>query len=613
MAKKLINKNNLNLRFNISTIIAYFVGIILIVQLFNLQIIHGKEYREQSNTRLTRETSLEAARGKILDRTGSVLVTSETTFALELYKSKVSTDVLNQSMLSIVNTLNKYEKKVPDSFPIEVNPYKYKIEGEELEQWQKSNGITVGKTPEQVFNEFKEKYGVTHTNPEDARKIIALRYEIAKKGYSSTKPFRLANNVSREAVAEFSEKSTEFPGVNIVVEPKRQYTSGSVASHILGYAGRINQEEYEKNKDSYDINDIIGKTGIESVFEKYLKGTNGIKQIDMGVDGTSSGEYVTKEAVAGSNIVLTIDANLQKIVENTLAANIQKIASGGFGKTYDAQAGSVVVMNVKNGEVLAMASYPDYDPSLFVDGISVENWNNYNTNPNKPLINKAMQASYAPGSTFKMVSAIAGLESGAVSTTEKINDTGVYELGGMRWNCWYYTDYHTGHGLLDVSGAIKNSCNYYFYEVGKRMGIDNLVKYAKYFGLGSRTGIELPGEAKGVLASPQVKEARKEPWVTGDTLNAVIGQGLNEFTPLQMAKYISTLANGGNKVDVSIVKTIINADGTEVPKEEINNYVNERLGIKPEEDDGITLNQDYLRTVLDRNAISYTRSRWNSI
>lgn len=613
MAKKLLNKNNLNLRFNISTIIAYFVGIILIVQLFNLQIVHGKEYREQSNTRLTRETTLEAARGKILDRTGSVLVTSETTFALELYKSKVSTEVLNQSMLSIVNTLNKYEKNVPDSFPIQVNPYKYTLEGEELEKWQKDNGITVGKTPEQVFNEFKEKYGVTHTDPGDARKIIGLRYEISKKGYSSTKPFRLANNVSRETVAEFSEKSSEFPGVNIVVEPKRQYTSGSVASHILGYAGRINQEEYEKNKDSYDINDIIGKTGIESVFEKYLKGTNGIKQIDMGVDGTSSGEYVAKEAVAGSNIVLTIDANLQKIVENTLAANIQKIASGGFGKTYDAQAGSVVVMNVKNGEVLAMASYPDYDPSLFVDGISVENWNNYNTNPNKPLINKAMQASYAPGSTFKMVSAIAGLESGAVSTTEKINDTGVYELGGMRWNCWYYTDYHTGHGWLDVSGAIKNSCNYYFYEVGKRMGIDNLVKYAKYFGLGSKTGIELPGEAKGVLASPQVKEARKETWVTGDTLNAVIGQGLNEFTPLQMAKYISTLANGGNKVDVSIVKTIINADGTEVPKEEINNYVNERLGLKPEEDDGITLNQDYLKVVLDRNAICYTRSRWNSL
>ena len=597
--KKKINKNNINLRYNLATVLTYFVGIILIGQLFNLQIVHGEEYREQSNTRLTRETSLEAARGKILDRTGSVLVTSETTFALELYKSKVDTQVLNDCMLEIINTFNKYGIKVPDTFPIEVNPYRYTIEGENLQKWQIANGITVGKTAEQVFNEYKENYVISNNSLEDARKIIGLRYEISKKGYSSTRAFRLADNVSREAIAEISEKSSKFPGVNVVVEPKRQYTSGNVASHILGYSGKINQEEYEKNKDRYDINDIIGRTGIEYAFEGYLKGINGVKQIDMGVDGTASGEYVTKDAVAGSNVVLKIDANLQRIVESTLAGNIQKIASGGFGKVYDAQAGSAVVMNVKTGEVLAMASYPDYDPSKFVGGISTQDWNNYNNNPNHPLVNKAMQVSYAPGSTFKMISAIAALESGVVSPTERINDTGVYKLGNRTWNCWYYTDYHTGHGPQDVTGAIKNSCNYYFYEVGNRMGIDALVKYAKYFGLGNKTGIELRDEAKGVLASKEAKGARKQTWVPGDMLNAVIGQGLNEFTPIQMAKYISTLANGGNKVDVSIVKTIINADGTEVPREEINKYVNERLGLEDEKDDGIQLNKDYLRLVLD--------------
>ena len=598
MAKKAISKNNINLRFNIATILTYFVGIVLIVQLFNLQIVHGEEYREQSNTRLTRESSLEAARGKILDRTGSVLVTSETTFAIELYKSKVDSETLNNSMLAIVNTLSKYEKYKPDTFPIQVKPYKYTIEGEELVNWQQTNGITIGKTAEQVFNEFKEKYEIKNKSVEDARKRIGLRYEIGKNGYSSTRPYRLANNMPREAVSEFCEKSAEFPGINIVVEPKRQYTSGTVASHILGYSGRITEKEYESRKDRYDINDIIGKTGIEYVFEDYLKGTNGIKQIDMGVDGTASGEYVTQDAIAGSNVVLTIDANLQKIVENALATNIQKIASGGFGKTYDAQAGSAVVMNVKTGEILAMASYPDYDPSLFIDGISTANWNKYNNDPNKPLVNKAMQMSYPPGSTFKMVSAIAALESGVISPYDKINDTGIYHFGNQDWRCWYYTDYHTGHGWLDVSGAIKNSCNYYFYEVGNRMGIDNLVKFAKYFGLGNKTGVELRGETKGVLASVQAKEKLGESWVPGDMLNAVIGQGLNEFSPLQMAKYISTLANGGNKIDVSIVKTIINADGTEVPREEINEYVNKKLGIEPEEDDGIELNKDYLNIVL---------------
>ena len=562
--------------------------------------MHGEEYREQSNTRLTRETSLEAARGKILDRTGGVLVTSETTFAIELYKSKVDSQTLNKALLGIVDTLSKYEKYKEDSFPIKVNPFTYTIDGEDLVEWQKKYGITIGKTAEQVFYEFKEKYEVKNTNVEDARKIIGLKYDIAKTGYSSTRPYRLADNIPREAVAEFSEKSSEYPGINIVVQPKRQYTSGTVASHILGYSGRITNEEYStKDKERYDINDTIGKTGIEYVFEDYLKGHNGTKQIDMGVDGTSSGEYVTQDAVAGSNIVLTIDANLQKIVENALANNIQKIREGGFDKAYDAQAGSAVVMNVKTGEILAMASYPDYDPSLFIDGISVSDWNNYNTNPNQPLVNKAMQVSYPPGSTFKMVSAMAALESGVVTPDEKINDTGVYELGNRTWNCWYYTDYHRGHGRLDVVGALKNSCNYYFYEVGNRMGIDNLVKFAKYFGLGSKTGVELRSEAKGVLASTEVKKARGETWVAGDTLNAVIGQGLNEFTPLQMAKYISILANGGNKIDVSIVKTIINADGTEVPRDEINKYVNEKLKLTEEPDDGITLNKDYLNIVLE--------------
>lgn len=257
-------------------------------------------------------------------------------------------------------------------------------------------------------------------------------------------------------------------------------------------------------------------------------------------------------------------------------------------------------MNVKTGEVLAMASYPDYDPSLFVGGISTNDWNNYNNNPNHPLVNKAMQVSYAPGSTFKMVTAIAALESEVVTLDERINDTGVYKLGNRTWNCWYYTDYHVGHGRLNVSDAIKHSCNYYFYEVGNRMGIDNLVKYAKYFGLGSKTGVELKGETKGVLASKEAKETRGETWVQGDVLNASIGQGDNEFSPLQMAKYISMLANGGNKIDVSIVKTIINADGTEVPKEEINKYVNEKLGLtEGTENEEITIKKEYLDAVLD--------------
>ena len=252
---------------------------------------------------------------------------------------------------------------------------------------------------------------------------------------------------------------------------------------------------------------------------------------------------------------------------------IEKIKNGGFGKSYDAKGGSCVVMNVKTGEVLAMASYPDYNPQSFANGISSEEWKSYNENKSYPLLNKCIQSAYEPGSIFKMVTAMAGLESGNISLTEKINDTGVYKKYGAEWKCWYYTDYHRGHGYLNVIGAIEKSCNFFFYETADRIGIDTLDKYATYFGLGRKTGIELPSETAGTLASKDYVKSIKGSWNPGDTINAAIGQGYNKFTPLQMTKYISMIANGGNNVNVSIVKTIQNADGTEVSKDEINKFV----------------------------------------
>ena len=600
MARK-SKKANINLRYNILTVLIYVLGIILIARLFNLQIVHGAEYREESNTRLTRESVLEASRGAILDKTGATLVDSKIQFSLEMYKSKVDTATLNQSILNMINVLEKYETSYVDSFPIKIEPFEFTISEQELLSWKKSNKLSEDITAEQAFYKFKSKYGIDTNNIQDARKIMAIRYEANQKGYSSTKAIRIADNISREAVAEFSESSDKFVGINIVVEPVRQYTSGSLASHILGYAGKINSQEYEQRKSTYGSNDIIGKTGIEYVFEEYLKGKNGTKQIDMAVDGTTTAEYVSKEATAGSDVVLTIDANLQKVTEDALASNIQKIASGGFGKAYNAKAGACVVMNVNSGEVLAMASYPNYDPSDFVGGISTEAWNNYTNNAAKPLVDKAIQNSYSPGSTYKMVTAIAGLESGAINLNTKINDTGVYKKYGISMNCWYYTDYHRGHGYLNVSEAIEKSCNYFFYETGDRMGIDKLAEFARYFGLGTKTGIELQGETAGVLADREAKK-QKHPddqnWNPGNTLNASIGQGDNEFSPLQMARYISMLANGGHKIDVSIVKTIRNSDGSEASREEINKFVNKKLGLEEDTQEEKQLNQNYLNAVL---------------
>ena len=592
-----INKKSINLRYNIVTIFTYLIGIILIVQLFNLQIVHGAKYREESNTRLTRESVLEADRGEILDRSGNVLVSSSQKFNLELYKSKIDTDTLNESILKIIQVLEKYDVSYTDSFPININPFGYTISDTSLSNWKKNNNIDSDATAEEAFYKFKDKYKIKNEDITEVRKIIAIRYEIVKEGYSSTKALTIAKDIPREAIAEFSEKGDDFPGINIAVQPVRQYKEGTLASHILGYASKISDTEYQQKKDTYNQNDIIGKTGIEYLFEEYLKGKDGIKQIDMAVDGTITAEVVEKEAVSGSNVVLTIDSKLQKITEEALKDNIEKIKSGGFGKAYEAKGGSCVVMNVKTGEVLAMASYPDYNPQSFANGISSEEWKSYSENKSYPLLNKAIQSAYEPGSIFKMVTAIAGLESGNITLTERINDTGQYIKYGEKRNCWYYTDYRTGHGPLNVIGAIEKSCNYFFYETADRMGIDTLDKYASYFGLGKKTRIELPSEVSGTLASKEYVKSINSSWNPGDTINAAIGQGYNRFTPLQMTKYISMIANGGNNVDVSIIKTIQNSDGTEVSKEEINKFVNEKLGLTEENNENINLNKDYINAV----------------
>ena len=599
MAKR---KANINLRFNILTVIIYIIGIILIVQLFSLQIVNGAEYREQSNTRLTRETTLEAARGTIYDQTGIPLVTSSMEFSLEMYKSKVDTQTLNNDILNMIQVLEKYGCTYSDTFPIKIEPFEFTISDQTLEQWKETNKLDKEISAEEAFYKIKDKYEIKNENIQEIRKIMVIRYLLSQKGYSSTRAVQISKNIPREAVAEFSESSEKFAGINIVVQPKRSYPQGNLASHILGYASLIGPEEYEERKGTYTQNDLIGKSGIEYVFEEYLKGKKGIKQIDMAVDGTTTAEYISQDAVAGSDIVLTIDANLQRITENALATNIQKIAAGQFGEVHDARAGACVVMDVNTGDILAMASYPDYTPADFVGGISNENWAKYRDNQAKPLVNKATQNSYSPGSTFKMITAIAGLETGTINLKTKINDTGIYRrYADYQPRCWIYSSYHRGHGYMDVTSAIEQSCNYFFYDTADKMGIDNLVKYAKYFGLGNKTGVELQSETQGILASKEsraVVHPNDANWNPGYTLQAAIGQNDNEFSPIQMARYISMLANGGKQIDVTLVKTIRKSDGSEASKEEINQFVNKKLGLSQDTSEDIQINQNNLNAVL---------------
>ena len=584
------NRND-RIRYNILTTIVYIAGIILLIQLFNLQIIHGAEYRETSNSRLTRETVVKAARGSIKDRTGVELVRTDTGYSAEIYSTKVSDEELNLAIEKFIEILESNEDKYIDNLPIKVDPFEFTEKDEEDQrEWKKENDLDENYSAEQVFYELKEKYEISNDDVNTARKIMAVRYEISSKGYSSTRSVTIAKNISNTSAVQIREQNAKLAGINVVTEPTVSYTSGSLASHILGYVGAISEDEYSTRKDTYRNDDIIGKDGVQKVFEEYLKGTDGVKQVDMTVDGAITSEYISEEAVSGSDVVLTIDANLQKVAEEALEQNIKDIADGKYGDGNDANAGAVVVMNVNTGEVLAMASYPDYNPEKYSEEYDPDD-------KTGKYMNRAISTEKAPGSTFKMVVASAALDTEEITTKTRINDSGVYPYGDGQ-ACWYYRSYGVGHGYLNLTQAIKYSCNYFFYDLGYKMGIDTIAEYAGRYGLGKRTGIELMGETNGIVASREYANSiGYTTWYPADTLSAAIGQSFNQFTPIQMARYISMVANGGKNVDVSIIKSIINPDGTEVPKEEIESFVKDTVGTENELTEDLNISEENLDAI----------------
>ena len=584
------NRND-RIRYNILTTIVYIAGIILLIQLFNLQIIHGAEYRETSNSRLTRETVVKAARGSIKDRTGVELVRTDTGYSAEIYSTKVSDEELNLAIKKFIEILESNKDTYIDNLPIKVEPFEFSEEDEDYQkEWKRENNLDENYSAEQVFNALKEKYEISEEDVNTARKIMAIRYEISSKGYSSTRSVTIARDISNTSAVQIREQNAKLAGINVVTEPTVAYTSGNLASHILGYVGAISEEEYSTRKDTYRNDDVIGKDGVQKVFEEYLKGTDGIKQVDMTVDGAITSEYISEEAVAGSDVVLTIDANLQKVAEEALEKNIKDIANGKYGEGNDADAGAVVVMNVNTGEILAMASYPDYNPEKYSE--------EYDANDETgKYYNRAIRSIYAPGSTFKMVVASAALDTGEITTKTRINDNGVYPYGDGQ-ACWYYRSYGVGHGYLNLTQAIKYSCNYFFYDLGYRMGIDTIADYAGRYGLGKRTGVELMGESSGIVASREYANSiGYTTWYPADTLSAAIGQSFNSYTPIQMARYISMIANGGKNVDVSTIKSIINPDGTEVSKEEIENFVKDTVGTENELKEDLNISEENLDAI----------------
>ncbi len=533
--------------------IAAFV-LLCVVRLFSLQIINGAAYRESIINQTERSYPIKASRGEILDAYGRPMVTNRMGYYIRIQDMSADDTKLNETIAILLDIMKQNNAEFIDEFPINAdNSFEFEsIENQDkkIKEWKKENDFPEKYSGKKIINELSKKYGVSEEyDKETKRNIIAVRFGMEKKNFGVATPYTFATDISMEALQQVSERGYEMTGVSVEVEPMRQYVNGSMAVHILGRTGIIYAEEYEVLKDKgYGMNDIIGKDGIEKELESYLKGTDGSMMVKQNKKG--SVEQVLSEVPPKTHnyAVLTIDSKLQAVVEQSLADNI---AAARADKGPDAFSGAAIAIDVKTGGVLAIASFPAYDPVTYT-----ENYNELLKDKTNPLFNRALNGAYTPGSTFKPLTAIAALEEGVVTPTSTINCEGVYKYYAPSYQptCLIWKSGKT-HEHINVSEAIGVSCNYYFYEAGRRVGIEKIGEYARAFGLGEKTGIEL-SEATGIVAGPQYREKLDMQWYPGDTLQAAIGQSDNMFTPAQLASYIATILNKGTRYSLHIIKEV---------------------------------------------------------
>ncbi|VBB07865.1 Hypothetical protein LUCI_3130 [Lucifera butyrica] len=402
----------------------------------------------------------------------------------------------------------------------------------------------------------------------------------------SFEPLRIKHNVGPDIVTKIEERRSELPGVVIEVQPIRNYIYNDLAAHVFGYVSEINDDELKKRKaEGYKPGDIVGKFGLEEVYDLQLRGLDGGGQVEVDVSGRPVQVLGKKEPVPGDNLSLTIDYRIQKAAEEAIDQQLKYLQTK--TRYVQAKAAAAVVMNPQTGEILAMVSRPAFNPNLFAGGISIKDWKTINDNPFHPMENRAISGEYPPGSTFKIVTGTAALELGKVTPEEKILDT------GKHWLIPKGNADGEALGWIDFKQALAKSDNVYFYEMGNRVGIDNLEKYARMFGLGTATGINLPGESDGLVANRAYKKkVYKEDWYLSETFDAAIGQGFQLTTPIQLAMLISEVANGGHRYRPYIVSKITAPNG-EIVKE----FAPEELGMVNTSEGTLNLIRDALKEV----------------
>ncbi len=554
-------------RYTAFYILFAITAVIILLRLVNLQVTHGEYYREKSNTRTVRSVELVAPRGEILDRNGRAIVKNATGFSVYILSIEGrSSGQLNAVINNLFSTLGDTSGRIDGVLPLteQSGKYFFSIESGLAKKWSEENGFGKAASAQDIIDALIKKYDIDtkkYTNREIIE-IAATRLNMKKLGFSSATPYLFAENVPVEEISVIKEQPDSFWGVSIVTQPLRSYPYKSLGAHMLGRVGVVNADEYKENKNNgYTINSHIGKDGIEKLLEEYLRGENGRGRVEQSSHGRSMGQSIVKEPVSGRNVNLTIDLDMQIACEEALEDTIRAINSAGSTAEggRDADAGSMVVIDVNTGDILAMASYPSYEITTFT-----QDYNSLLENPSKPLFNRSLAGTYSPASTFKLLVGTAALEEGIITTDEEILDTGKYTyFKDYQPGCWVYNQSGGTHGYLNVSEAIRDSCNVFFFDVGRRLSIEKINEYAEKFGLGQNSGIELSAEEKtGVVASPENREKNNGIWYPGDVCQTAIGQSDTLVTPIQLANYIATIANGGTRYRPHIIKSIQSSDKT---------------------------------------------------
>lgn len=526
------------------------------VRLFSWQIIRNEEYSEDVLSSTSYTLTTYAGRGEIFDRNGRELVVNDPAYTIIFNKLYMKEDSENEVINRLIALMELRHEKWIDALPIVSDGsggYKFTDGSEATVDFIKSKSMLDMNryaTANDCMEAFKDRFDLTDSTytEEEMRDIISVRYNMEFKGYSNSTPYRFAENISRDMIAIVLENSQGFPGVECSSSFTRYYKNGALIPHIIGTVGAISREEYDAMKDDgYTLEDTVGKSGIEAAFEERLRGTAGEKRITKTSDGAIVDEVETVKAVPGDSIYLTIDTKIQEATNKALAENVKAA-----GKVYsDCVAGAAVMLDMHDFSVLACSTYPTFDLQKYFD--DEKYYAKLVNDSTLPLFDRALTGNFIVGSTFKPCVAAAALEEGVVNKSSTIHCSQNYD--------YYKTDiikclgYHKDQNVVN---ALANSCNYYFAEVGRQLGIESMDFYAEKFGLGVSTGIELY-ESRGILAGRD-----SEMWYEGNTCQAAIGQSDNAFTPIQLATYAATVANDGVRLRTHFVDKITDNTGEQV-------------------------------------------------